>query len=132
MSTQFSFIWPKDRTLSGATTLGQSWPERDGSEGILHIPQSSRITEVSPSDCLVSYPGHFLGSGESYLSAEKQLVNSPPAADWATWFEKNLLFFIHRATNVNRMFKTFLNEANMRRWDNLFYLALLASIWALP
>ena len=51
INTQFSSIWPIDRTLSGATTLGKSWPGSDGNEGILHIPQSSGITGVSPSVC---------------------------------------------------------------------------------
>ena len=32
----------------------------DGNRGILCIPQSSSITGYSPSDCLVSYPGHPL------------------------------------------------------------------------
>ena len=45
-----------------------------GNEGALCIPQSSSITGTSPSDCLVSYPGHSLG--ESYPSAEVQLVYS--------------------------------------------------------
>ena len=39
-----SSIWPIDRTLSGATTLGPSGPGRDGNEGVLHILQSSSIT----------------------------------------------------------------------------------------
>ena len=49
--------------LSGATTLGQSGPGSDGNEGVLRIPQSSSIAGTSPSDYLVSYPGHsfFLG-----------------------------------------------------------------------
>ena len=58
MITQFSSIWPIDRTLSGATTQGQSGPESDGNKGLLHITQSSIITGASPSDCLVSYLGH--------------------------------------------------------------------------
>ncbi len=33
----------------------------DGNEGVLRIPQSSSIAGTSPSDCLVSYPGHTLG-----------------------------------------------------------------------
>ena len=60
-----SFIWPIDTTLSDATTPGQSGP---GS-----IPQRSCIAGASPSDCLVSYPGHLLR--ESYLSAEMQSVD---------------------------------------------------------
>ena len=51
ISMQFSSIWPIDRTLSGATTLDQSWPGRDGNIEVLCIPQSSRITGTSPSDC---------------------------------------------------------------------------------
>ena len=48
-----------------------------------YIPQSSSIAGTSPSDCLVSYPGHSLGGG-SYSSAEKQSVYSTAPADWAT------------------------------------------------
>ena len=49
------------------------------------IPQSSSITGASPSDCLVSYPGHvlLLVVVESSLSAEMQLVYSTVPADWA-------------------------------------------------
>ena len=60
ISIQFSSIQPIDRALSGANTLGQSEPGSDGNEGVFHIPQSSSITGTSPSDCLVSYPGHSL------------------------------------------------------------------------
>ena len=56
----FSSIWPIDRTLSGAATLGLSGPGNDGYKGVLLIPQSFSITRASPSDCLVSYPGHEL------------------------------------------------------------------------
>ena len=48
--------------LSGATTSGQSWHGSDGNEGVLRIPQSSSITEVSPWDGFVSYPGQLLGT----------------------------------------------------------------------
>ena len=51
--TQFSSLWRIDRTLSGATTPGQSRPESDGNKEVLCIPQSSSITRASPSDyCL--------------------------------------------------------------------------------
>ena len=59
--TQFSSIWPLDWTLSGATTPGQSGPRNDGNEGVHRIPQNSSITGASPSDCLVTFPGHSLG-----------------------------------------------------------------------
>ena len=76
-----SSIWPIDGTLSGAITLGQSGPGSNGNKGVLHIPQSSSITRVSPSDCLVSCPGHSLG--EFYPSAEMQSVNSVAPANLA-------------------------------------------------
>ena len=37
---QFSSIWPIDRNLSGATTLGQSGPGSDGNDGVHRIPKS--------------------------------------------------------------------------------------------
>ena len=74
---QFNSIWPIDRTLSSAATLGHSEPGNDDNEGALRIPQSSRITGTSTSDCLVSYPGHLFG--EFYPSA----VGSIAPADWA-------------------------------------------------
>ena len=46
--------------LSGATTPDQNGPARDGNEVVLHIAQSPRINGASPSDCLVSHPGHSL------------------------------------------------------------------------
>ena len=62
-------------TLSGAANLGKNGPGSDGNEGVLRIPQSSCITEASPSDCLVSYPRHLLG--DSYLSTEMQYSTVP-------------------------------------------------------
>ena len=50
---QFSSILPVDRTLTGATTLGQSEPRSYDNEGVLCILQSSSIIGTSPSDCLV-------------------------------------------------------------------------------
>ena len=78
IGTQFSSFWPKDRTLSGATSPGLSGPGNDGIKGVLQIPQSSSINGTSPSDCLVSYLGHSFG--ESYPSAEKQSVYSTTQA----------------------------------------------------
>ena len=46
---QFSSFLPIDETESGATTQGQSTRGSDDNEGILRIPQSSSITETSPS-----------------------------------------------------------------------------------
>ena len=55
-----SSIWLIDMNQLGASTQGQSGPGNDGNEGVLCIPQGSSITGASPSDCLVSYPGHSL------------------------------------------------------------------------
>ena len=65
ISTLFSFVRPIEKTLSGATTLGHSGPESGGNEGVLCIPQSSSITWVSSSDCLVLEPGHLGGGSYS-------------------------------------------------------------------
>ena len=67
-----SSILPIDKTVSGATTTGQSGPESDCNEGVFRILQSPRITGASPSDRLASYPGHIVGG--SYSSASLQTV----------------------------------------------------------
>ena len=78
-----SSIWPIDKTLSGATNMGQSGAGSDSNEKVLHISQSSSITGASPSDCLMSYPGHLLN--KSYPSAEMQSVYSAAPAEWAVF-----------------------------------------------
>ena len=55
----------------------QSGPRCNGTEGVLHIPQSSR-TGASSSDCLVPYPGH---SVEGLISLPMQSVYSTAPAD---------------------------------------------------
>ena len=49
ISTEFSSIWPIDRTLAGVTTPDKSVLGSNGNEGVLQIPQNSCSTEVSPS-----------------------------------------------------------------------------------
>ena len=63
-----------DRTLSGATTLGQSGPGSDGNKEVFHIPQCSSITEGLSSVSLVSDPEHLFG--EFYPSAKMKSVYS--------------------------------------------------------
>ena len=58
-----SSIWPIDRTLLGHTYSAKNGPRGDDNKGILHTPQSSRITGASLSDCLVSYSGYSLLEG---------------------------------------------------------------------
>ena len=55
-----SSIWLIDRTLSGATTQGQRITGNNSNEGVLHIPKIY-MAIVSPSECLMPYPGHVLG-----------------------------------------------------------------------
>ena len=80
ITTQFSSIWSIDRSLPGATISGQGGPGSDVNDGVICILQSSSIIGTSPSDCLVSYPGHSLG-GRSYPSAEVQSVYSTAPVD---------------------------------------------------
>ena len=66
-----------DRTLSAATTPGQSWFGSIDYEGILHIPQIViRLFSV------ISV--HLLG--RSYPSVEIQSVYSTALTDWADYF----------------------------------------------
>ena len=51
------FIWPINRTLSGATTSNQSGPWSNGNERVLCIPKAGS----SPSDGLMSFLEHSLG-----------------------------------------------------------------------
>ena len=76
ISILFSYIWSIDRILSGAPTPGQSGPWSDGNEGVLRVPQSSRITVASPSE-LVSYPGHPLVGALSLCRKAVGVFNSP-------------------------------------------------------
>ena len=47
ISTPFSCIWPIDRTLSSATTSGQSGRGNDGNKGVISVPQISSISGAS-------------------------------------------------------------------------------------
>ena len=90
ISTVFFYLhtWKLKTVLFQTIQLISLWAKEDqGSmaiKGVLHIPQSSCITEASPSYCLVSYLGHLLG--ESCSSAETQSVYSADPADWAGLF----------------------------------------------
>ena len=73
-------IKPIDRTLSRATTPGQSGSGSNGNEGVLFIPQISKVGALQ-SDGLMSYLGHSLRGG--YPSAEMQSAYSRAPGDWA-------------------------------------------------
>ena len=75
INTQFSSIWFIDRTLSGATTPGQSGPGSEGNEGLLHITQKTSITGTSPSDYLASHLGHSLEGGGLPLCRDAKSIS---------------------------------------------------------
>ena len=81
--TEFKFQTNIEKALAHATSPGQSRSGGVGNEGVLRISQSSSITGASPSDCLMSYPGHLFGM--SYPYAEIQTVYSTAPADWAAF-----------------------------------------------
>ena len=71
--------WPIDKTLSSAASRDESGPWSNSIEGVLHIPQSSSITEAS--DCIVSYLWRF-GAG-FFPSEELQPEYYTAIARWA-------------------------------------------------
>ena len=83
INTQFSSVWPIDKTLSGATTPGQSGPRNDGNEGVQRIFQSSSITVTSSLDCIVPYLRHSLVG--SYPLTEMQSMYSSDLGKSLKW-----------------------------------------------
>ena len=75
-----SSIWPIQRNLLGAATLGQSDIETNGDVGVLHIPQIFN-PEASPSDDLMLFRT-LVEWGESYPYAEMHSVYSTARAKW--------------------------------------------------
>ena len=55
ISTQFSFIWPIDRALSGATTPCQSGPGSNGHEEVLHLLLPSFLLNIFLLFCIDSF-----------------------------------------------------------------------------
>ena len=88
-----SFDWPIDRTLSGATTLGQSGPGSNGIEGVLSVLQSSSITGASPSDYLISYARHLLREGvlPPLQRCSRCILELLPTGLYVLWFQVFLL-----------------------------------------
>ena len=74
-------IWLIDGTLAGITILDQSEPWSNSNERALHILQSSR-TGASPSDGLVSYPGHLFYSFAKVQLAYSTAPGNRVKIDW--------------------------------------------------
>ena len=72
-------MWYYSITFGTVSTLGQSGYGSDGNEGVLHIPQSSSITESSPSDFCMSYPEHPLKVGYSPSKDMQSVYSTGPA-----------------------------------------------------
>ena len=112
-----SSIWPIDRTLLGATTLGHCGPGSDGNEGVLNIPQSSCITGASPSDCLVLYPGHSLWVLVQFSIST--LFSSGPVG-WGCWIHslhlcRGLRSLSQRVSRINNLIVQVMRELWGRR-----------------
>ena len=73
----FNSIGTIDRTLSGATTPGQSGPGSDGNEGVPRISQSSSITGTMSSECLVSYIRTLVEGGITPLQKYSRYILQP-------------------------------------------------------
>ena len=111
-------IWPKDRTLSGATTLSQIGLGSDGNKVVLRISQSSRITETSLSGCL------GLVWGVSYRSAEVQSMYSTAPVDWV----RDLNIRVNRHKVMNKNFLSFLFFFQFSANENIF-ITWLIPLW---
>ena len=89
----FSSIWPIDRTLSGATTPGQSGPGSNGNEEVLRISQNSNITVTSALYCLVSYQDIRWRRHLTPLQRRSQCILQPQPTEQGDWRIKKLFEF---------------------------------------
>ena len=71
-------IWLIDRNQSSTTTPGQRGPKSNTVKSTLHSPNQ---TGASPSDGLMSYPGHSLEKGGVYRDAVG-VFYSPSQLGW--------------------------------------------------
>ena len=78
---KFSSIWPTERNLSGANnhilTKDDCGLASDGNKEVLRIPQSSSITETSPTVSLQSYQGQTLVRDSTLWRDEVSVFYSP-------------------------------------------------------
>ena len=105
LSTQFSSIWPIERTLSGAITPGQRGPGSNGNDDILCIPQSSSITGTSPSDCLVSSRTLGRGGGLTSLQRSSWCILQPQLTGQYTELSVKTVLFQTIQFSISMLFK---------------------------
>ena len=108
-----SSIWLTDRTLSGATSPGQSGTrEQWRDEGVTPYSLKSPRAWASLSDGLMLYPGHSLEGGLP-PSPEMQSVYCILAVSWVMFL---IGFFCCTQSNrIGIIFKQIFNLSN--RWD---------------
>ena len=121
-----SSIKPINMALSGVTNLGQSGLGSDSNEAGLHIPQSSGITETSPSDCLVIYQGHLL---ESVLPLCREAVGVfySPSRRGTRFVDDlpnfNIYIYIYTLTQTHTLY------IHMRILNNQIYIMKIIPTW---
>ena len=105
-----------DRTLSGASSPGQSWPGSNGNKEVVCILKSSSITGASPSDTLVSKTGHWLVLGGVPLHRDPVGVFYSPS-----WLGLWLFYLIANHTEYPRFEETsvikFLMTDKCKSWE---------------
>ena len=95
MSTHFSFIWQIDRTLLGG-------PGSDHNKGVLHIPKSSSITRISPSDCLAPYQGHSFGWGLTSQHRSSRCILQPQPTRQPIYIYRLLSWYLFKKNTKTR------------------------------
>ena len=78
---QFSSTWPIDRNWSGATSLGESGPGSDSSEGVLRTPQSFSFIEAAALDCLILYLEYELAYNDSAVHRFNHYTTRTPSSN---------------------------------------------------
>ena len=85
-------VWPIDRTLSSATSPGQSWPRSEINEEEFRFPQSSSITEISLSEPLVLNSRTLFGGSYPSIESQSEYFYSP---SWLGKSEKEIFEQVH-------------------------------------
>ena len=122
ISTQFISIWPIDRTLSGTTTPGQSEPGSHGNDGLLRIPQSSSITEISPSYCLKLYQDIRLAVGVLPLCREAFGVFYSPSrlGNLIDWLVLRAILNHVDSTSIDRWINSYVTHTHTHTYIYIY------------
>ena len=121
------FIWPINRTLSGATTPSQSWSWSNSNKEVDHIPQMSKAG-ASPSNCLRSYTGQSLRSLTSLQMSRQCILQSQSTVLFSgleirkEMFSKNVETFYFIVFHLILFYQRlhFIRYKSGKRWNNLW------------